>query len=268
VLEVRAKEEYEVKLPQFGEKLEQFGIVDYGAPPARLLEGGVVLQRRSYTLEPFLSGEYKLPPMTVRYFRKSEGEGRAHGLESEELSIQIKSVLPEKAALSIKEIAGPVPLPRSPWSWTWVGIVAALHLAGLAAFWWWRRRRRRRRALVKISAHAAAYDALSRLLSQKLIESGRVKEFYLGLSTILRHYIEERFGLHAPERTTEEFMLEMRDSDRLRAAHKELLEKFLQHCDLVKFAEHLPGNSEIQGAFDACKRFIGETEEGESIVSS
>ena len=32
----------------------------------------------------------------------------------------------------------------------------------------------------------------------------RSKEFYERISGILRHYIEDRFDLHAPERTTEE----------------------------------------------------------------
>ena len=38
---------------------------------------------------------------------------------------------------------------------------------------------------------------------------GRIKEFYERISNILRHYIEHRFDLHAPERTTEEFLYEL-----------------------------------------------------------
>ena len=37
----------------------------------------------------------------------------------------------------------------------------------------------------------------------------------------------------------------------------------MQHCDLVKFAEHSPTNEDIQKTFDACKEFILETEVGD-----
>ena len=66
--------------------------------------------------------------------------------------------------------------------------------------------------------------------------------------------------MRAPELTTEEFLEDLRDSDVLVQSHKDLLKEFLQHCDLVKFAEHMPATSEIQQAFDACKRFILETQ--------
>ena len=42
-----------------------------------------------------------------------------------------------------------------------------------------------------------AFDRLEALLAANLVEDGKIKEFYLGLSTILRHYIEERFRLRA-----------------------------------------------------------------------
>ena len=45
--------------------------------------------------------------------------------------------------------------------------------------------------------------------------------------------------------------------------HKQLLKKFLEHCDLVKFAEHHPSNDDIQATFDACKHFIVETQANE-----
>ena len=91
---------------------------------------------------------------------------------------------------------------------------------------------------------------------------------FLHLSNTLRHYIENRFTLRAPELTTEEFLADLRDNDVLIQSHKDLLKEFLQHCDLVKFAEHLPAKGEIQQAFDACKRFILETQAPTLLASS
>jgi hypothetical protein len=117
------------------------------------------------------------------------------------------------------------------------------------------------RATVSLrSAHEIAYEELKRLLAEKLVEQGAVKDFYLRLSHILRHYIEDRFGLHAPERTTEEFLLDLGSTQALIPHHKELLKEFLNHCDMVKFAEHQPSTMEIQQTFDSCKQFIVETE--------
>jgi hypothetical protein len=269
-LEVRVKEDYEVKLPEFGEKLEQFGIVDYSAPPARLVDGGLISLVKTYELEPFLSGDYKIPPMTVQFWKKDEE--KKHTIESEELTVHVKSILPEKAAdLSLKEIRPPVQMPYVIEWWVYVlGGVLILGSIGLFVFLSWRKRRAKTEAMIKISAHEIAYEQLESLLNEKLIEEGKVKLFYLKLSNILRHYIENRFGLRAPEQTTEEFLASIRFNDALTANHKGMLKGFLQHCDLVKFAEHSPTNEDIQNTFDSCKEFIVETEvvnENKTVLS-
>jgi len=71
--------------------------------------------------------------------------------------------------------------------------------------------------------------------------------------------VEERFDIHAPERTTEEFMAELRLSTKLRGDHKSLLEDFLSRCDLVKFARFEPSLPELQALLDSAYRFIDET---------
>ena len=55
---VIADEDYEIELPGFGEKLEQFGIIDYDTTQPELLENNRKKISRSYLLEPFLSGDY------------------------------------------------------------------------------------------------------------------------------------------------------------------------------------------------------------------
>ena len=75
----------------------------------------------------------------------------------------------------------------------------------------------------------------------------------------MRVYIELRFGLMAPERTTEEFLEEVRRSRSLETRHKALLDDFLSSCDLVKFARYSPTTTEIEDAFNAARDFIQET---------
>jgi len=270
-LAVVADETYEVELPAVGEKIQDFLIVDYETAPPKLVDDAKVRYSRSYILEPFLSGEYRIPPMTVR-FRKKTGvddnaDDKEHELETEELTIKVTSLLPGDIA-EMADIEPPVALPRPAVKWlvpAGAGVLLLLVAAGILL----RRRRRGRHARpdTRRPAHEIAYAQLARLVADDLIGAGAIATFYVRISDILRRYIENRFGLHAPERTTEEFLAELTSATQasansgLTARHRDLLSRFLTHCDLVKFAEYRPENKEIQGTFDTCKAFIEETRE-------
>ena len=86
-----------------------------------------------------------------------------------------------------------------------------------------------------------------------------MEEYYVTLSGIVRHYLEGRFGLRAPEMTTDEFFELMSGDGTLVRAHKELVNEFLAHCDLVKFARYGPSSEEIGGAYGAAVRLVRET---------
>ena len=81
------------------------------------------------------------------------------------------------------------------------------------------------------------------------------------LSSIIRRYIENRFGLKAPEQTTEEFLTGLEKANEFPDEYKPLLRDFLKYSDLVKFARFEPGTKDIQKSFDSCKAFIKGTEE-------
>jgi hypothetical protein len=268
ILEATAPESSQVELPGRTEKLGEFAVADSRTIQPRLLEDGRVLHRRSYVLEPFLAGEYKIPPLTVRYAGKQpqaaappESSTEAvstEAISTEEITIEVASVLPENEQRpQIKEIADPVEMP-APW-WPWAAAAVAF-AALLAALYWWRRRKRLDQDAVPPPApHEVAYLELEKLLAAGLLERGEAKLFYLRLSNVLRHYIEDRFGLRAPEQTTEEFLAELGRSQPFAPAHKELLQSFLEHCDLVKFAELEPTPGEAQTAVTLCRQFVDET---------
>jgi hypothetical protein len=75
----------------------------------------------------------------------------------------------------------------------------------------------------------------------------------------VRQYIERRFSLMAPERTTDEFLAEVRNDPSLSGPHKELLSSFLQAADMVKFARYEPEQREIDQALSAARDFIEQT---------
>lgn len=120
-------------------------------------------------------------------------------------------------------------------------------------------------AEVQVRPEETALLALENLLAEDLLATGQIKLFHLRISDILRRYIENRFGLKAPDRTTEEFLTELSQSNSsgqtLLGIHKNLLKEFLTQCDLVKFAKHKPTVAESEKTVVICREFIEKTGE-------
>jgi hypothetical protein len=97
--------------------------------------------------------------------------------------------------------------------WIWILTTAGI-IAAIIGTWVYLRQKRIDK-LVRIfkPAHEIAYARLRALVKDDLIKAGKVKEVYERVSNILRHYIEHRFDLRAPERTTEEFLIELQWTD-------------------------------------------------------
>jgi hypothetical protein len=260
---VIADESVEIEFPPFGEKLEQFGVVDYHTTLPALVDKTKKKICRSYVLEPFLSGEYTIPPLKVRFHMKGEKADQPHEIETEQVVITVKSLLPEKMAeLKIHDIKPPVSFPRSYKIWMWCGgILGTLTLAGVVLFVIIRKRRSAARAqtLKQVPPHETAFNELEALVNEHLIEKNEIKCFYQGISDIFRRYIENRYRINAPELTTDEFLSSLKNHSQFTNRQGEFLNEFLRYCDLVKFAEHQPETGDIQKTFDTCKNFILET---------
>jgi hypothetical protein len=156
----------------------------------------------------------------------------------------------------IRGIKQPVPIPNV---WLWVGIVAAGLSLALLAWWAWRKRRARPVAAetrIIIPPHQKARAQLEQALA--LLDQPR--PFCILVSDTIRVYLEERFDLRAPERTTEEFLEELQRSPLLTYEQKCTLGEFLTGCDLVKFARYEPATRELQGIYDTAVRLVNETE--------
>lgn len=258
---------YEVRMPKVDKVLENFGIVDWNNMGNRLDENNNVVSTYRYRLEPFLSGKYEVPAFTFEFYDVNSVDDKTYELSSEPVEIEVTSLLGEqRGELVIEDIEDVVEMPQeaSLW-WVWFLIIAFIAAVALG---WVLLRRKRVAKLIRIfkPAHEIAYDRLEALVHENLVEAGKIKEFYERISSILRHYIEHRFDLRAPERTTEEFLAELKYTDVLSLSDKESLEEFLTHCDLVKFAKHSPTTEQIQKTFDLVKEFIENTKSDESRI--
>jgi hypothetical protein len=251
---------YEIAMPKVDEVLQNFGLVNWDSLGRRLDAENNVVTTYQYELEPFLSGSYEIPAFTFTFADVNDPDTK-HELSSEPLAVEVTSLLGEdRAELVIEDIEDVVALPKQASRW-WLWGLLVLVVIGGASVGWWLLRKKRIEALVRIfrPAHEIAYARLRVLVAEDLVEAGRIKEFYERISGILRHYIEDRFDLRAPERTTEEFLGELQRTDVLAASDKDVLGEFLMHCDLVKFAKHAPTTEQIQRTFDLVKDFIERT---------
>ena len=86
---------------------------------------------------------------------------------------------------------------------------------------------------------ATARIELARDISQKL----GAKAYASEVSQAVRDYIEEAHDIPAPERTTEEFLKIVSESDEFDDDGRESLKKILTLADMAKFAQHVFANA-------------------------
>jgi hypothetical protein len=167
------------------------------------------------------------------------------------------NLLPSGALTNgLRDIRGPVVIPNA---WIWIGWALALLAVAALSYWVWRRWRKRLLEpppIPVIPPHVHAKQKLEEALA--LI--GQPREFCITVSDIVRGYLEGRFEFRAPERTTEEFLVELQGTHLLTPDQKQSLGEFLQRCDLVKFARYEPGRPELLDLHAAAVRLVEETE--------
>src|SRR5262249_39383793 len=110
-------------------------------------------------------------------------------------------------------------------------------------------------AAAPVPAHLRAKQKLREALA--LISDPNA--FCTAVSGIVRYYLEERFRFRAPERTTEEFLVELQATDLLLPDQKQTLGEFLQSWGLVKFARLEPTENELRALYESADRLIDET---------
>ena len=143
-----------------------------------------------------------------------------------------------------------------PLSWKLVGLAAAA-LAGLVAvvalFVWGIRYIARRVKEHRMSPIERAWVELDRLLKKGLPGRGRYKDFYVELTMVVRRYVQRKYGIRAPNLTTDEFLVQFRDAGRGRCDD---LAKFLESADLVKFAGLQATPEMADGATESARTYL------------
>jgi hypothetical protein len=263
-LEVRAEPDVELLMPEFGEALDRFAIVDFAERETAGDAGGTVATQ-SYRLNPSRSGKQAIPALLVEFIDRRAGRDPApdgedaYELLTDPIAFEVASVLADDAPLEFRAALGELAPRRSaenrPW-WIALAVVALIAVAtpfGLRAFAAWQTRTRRQ------SAYEVARGELDALLMAPRPSDSEMDAFFVKLSGVIRRYLENRFALRSPELTTEEFLDELAVSPDLLRTHRDVLRDFLRRADLVKFAHHVPAPGDVEESLDTARRFLETT---------
>ncbi|MCM8797824.1 MAG: hypothetical protein NC923_08170, partial [Candidatus Omnitrophica bacterium] len=255
---VKAKKNIEVEFPQIlPENLSGFAIKDFGSSTKGLFTKNTFKQW--YLLDTYISGMHTIPATVVKY--RVKGQNDWQELEVNEVRLEVKSMLDNASnRADIRDIRGPKSFANKIWFYTLIASVVLLLLGGAISFVFLKKKQKEFNA-PPTPAHIIAYEALAALEKNDYIHKGQIKAYYTELSDIVRHYLENRFNIRAPEMTTEEFLIKVKEDSNLSLEHKGLLRDFLVTCDLVKFAKYQPAETEASLAFNSAKKLIDQTKQ-------
>ncbi len=291
-VEVLADADVVVRLEDYALAMERqpfgYGVALRAAEDAAPQPDGRKRWLREYELTFFVPGEHTLPPATLTWAEPSAVPAAQDSTAPQPPSSmssppeQQPTQTPTEQRLSTEGITlnvrptddlnvpadqlgklaspAPVELPEDRLARRWqtwlIGAATLLAVATAGALWWKRRKTRTSLAPPLIPADVWATRELDALLAEQLVERGQVHEFYFRISAIVRGFIERRFGLHAAEMTTEEFLQEALTGEMLGEFNKSLLGEFLEACDLVKFARFEPQPRAIAQTVESARAFI------------
>lgn len=245
-----------------GDMRDHFGgLMQFGDPittNAPLPDGRKRITQ-TYTLEAPKAEPGKFQPDPVTITVKG---GDIISLPCPEITVRQLTQEEEQQAQRFAPALDPLNVPKRFWEYWqfWAGVsVTALLLTLAYALYRWHKRGRPGKPQRIAPPWETALARLASLEAKGWREAGKLEPYYVELSAILRHYIEDRFNLHAPERTTPEFLIEASTSGKLTDEHQRMLASFLRYSDRVKFAKLEPTAEDAARNYTEVKRFVEET---------
>jgi len=231
---------YKLDIPAKTDELGQFSVEDL--KNAQKEDKGNIIQDVMFSLTAFTTGTLTIPEIILKY---TDDKGQANEVKAPPLKIQIESVVAKYGnAGDIRDIKPPLAL-RTPFLLILLRLLL-LAAAAFAAYYWYRSYREKRAAQAPVEPetppvppYQTALDELEKLRNSGLIGEGRIKEFYIALSDIIRNYLSAEHRVDTLDKTTAEIYDSLK---RLDINMKYLMDvrALFEECDLVKFAKYRP----------------------------
>jgi len=267
VLKLRQEEGFAVQWPVINDTItKNIEVLDISEPDTVRNNGHFEITRK-YLITSFDSGYFVVPPLKFIYNFKNDTTFEMAETEAMLLTVKTIKVDTTKAIKDIKEIESE-PFTIGEILTYFVFPPVGLILLALLVIYIIRRRKANKpifgpakKPLPPPDMEALA--ALNELREKRLWQNNAVKEFYSGLTDIMRRYIERRFDFPAQEMVTSEIIGSLKYQD-LDATLIESTEEVLSNADLVKFAKYEPLGDVNDSALKWGYRFVELTSKNEN----
>lgn len=226
--------------------------------------------RKRYRLAAYGEGTLALGRTPLLYLDKNI-EDTIYSADS--LVLYIEPIVIDTTTMTINDIKRPREMPLR-WGefsgYLWRGaVIVALLIALIALIVWLIHKYNIKmpnpfRPKEEVPPHVVAIKALEALHHQKLWQNNRHKEYYSGLTDILRRYIADRYEVGAMEMTTDEIVATTKPIEMPDKSRRNLVE-ILRTADLVKFAKAIPDDHYNEQAYLDAYYFVEETKAVEVI---
>ena len=251
------------------QRLGRFRVVAFTRDTQRKPDGGQH-HEQTYTLDAPSSGRQRIPPLRfeITDTRKATAEAnKPQEVLTDEVPLEIAPLPTEAANAQLKPAMGELDPDVGGIGWvTLLGIASLLAVLGSGSVLGYRAWRARRRIERQRSAYDEAVSQLRALEQAGPPDDTAADAWFVALSAIVRHYLEQRYEIRAPELTSEEFLQVATARPELSADHRGLLCSFLERCDRVKFAGYRPDADESLATLKAARGFVEDTRLREPIA--
>lgn len=179
---------------------------------------------------------------------------------------------PLDAAGDIKDIKPPLAIPLT---LTEILIYAAILVVaaaiGYLVYRYWKKKQMKRATEIFVPparpAHIQAFEELAILKEKKLWQQGLVKQYYSEVTEIVRRYMENRYGLMALEKTTDEILEDLQVVDIPQDVMNDT-DRILRRADLVKFAKYLPAIPEHEEMLSVAYSIVEKTKAVQALTQA
>ena len=103
-----------------------------------------------------------------------------------------------------------------------------------------------------------AVEDMNLLKSSDLIANGRIKEYYTGMTDILRRYLRKVYGIETAEKTSSEILSAFRGLGEKESELWHDLRRILETADFAKFAKYAPSQDENTALWNVSRDFVEE----------
>ena len=256
---VDAEVGYQVSDPTIARTVGDLEVLEVLPSGRSTRPGGIARWTFRYRVTAWIVGDLTVPPIEIQYSGPNGITGTA---VTGPLALKVATVIRDGEDTSdVKPLKPQLDLPEalaarlSRIALIGVGIAAFTALAGFI-FWLLLRRRERTPAEERLTPVQRALRELDALAEQRLPEKGRTAEHYDILTSSLRRYAVQRFGIE-PGRTSRELRaaLERAGVDRTQAA---AIYEILREGDEVRFRHAIPypahAHNAVRAALEVVRR--------------